>query len=399
MLFKKLKNSEKRVSRYKPRLALLRANGLEKRNVREIELLSDYFDIVAFGTPASTEDRKAITLPIKELKIKEIDYPQCEPGVFRPFRDYMVGLEKELKGFDLVFTADTFYAMSHQAIESKKRYGIKVVVLQNENIPFNFNHDGSNYIHSTVLKNVDHFVAISNFAKETLMLEGIPQEKITVIGWGIDTNGFDKVSESAKINFMERYNISTDSLNILFVGRLDWSKGIFDIIYAAKKILLDIELKNKRIKFIFIGDGPDKEILKRQIKLLNIEKDFCFCGKVPLSEIEIPYSIADILLAPSIATPTIREQFGQVLIEGMAAGLPIITTYTGAMPEIVGDYAILIPPSDYVSLARELKRLIENQNLREELGRKAKNRAMEKFDLEKVSLMLKNTLEMVLKTK
>ena len=397
MFFKKFTILERKNNNSKPRIALLRGAVLEKRNIREMELLTDYFDIVAFGRPMKPEDKKTITLPIMELKIKEVDYPAPESNLFRPFKAHMIGLEKELKDYDLIFTGDSYYQMSYQAIEAKKKYRNRVVVLQNENIPFNFNKEGNNHIHKKVIENADHFIAIATPSKEALMIEGVSADKISVIPWGIDLNRFDNAREESKKTFIKKYNIPIDAVKILYVGRLDWSKGVFDIIYAAKKILMEEEIKNKKIAFIMIGNGPENEILKKQAQLLKIEEYIYFCGNIPLDEIEIPYLISDILLAPSIPTQSIREQFGQVLIEGMAAGLSIITTYTGAMPEVVGDSAILIPPSDYVSLSKELKKLILEPILRQKLSIKAKERVKEKYDIQKVALQIKDTLNMVLK--
>src|SRR3989344_361699 len=127
-----------------------------------------------------------------------------------------------------------------------------------------------------------------------------------------------------------------------------------------------------------IGDGSQKQAVKRLIDDLEMSNLFSL-KTVPYGEIHKEYSQADIFVAPSRATRTYQEQFGTVLMEAQAAGLPIITTLSGSIPENVENAALLANPGDFYSLSEYLKKFIINQELRKEYSKRAMDHA-KKFD-------------------
>src|SRR3989344_5375882 len=116
-----------------------------------------------------------------------------------------------------------------------------------------------------------------------------------------------------------------------------------------------------------IGDGSQKQAVKRLIDDLEMSNLFSL-KTVPYGEIHKEYSQADIFVAPSRATRTYQEQFGTVLMEAQAAGLPIVTTYSGGIPENVEDAALMANPGDFYSISSSIKKLILNPNLRNHYG-------------------------------
>jgi len=177
---------------------------------------------------------------------------------------------------------------------------------------------------------------------------------------------------------------------------MEWSKGVYEVIFSAKKLLTDPELKNYYLNFTLVGEGGEKKRIFDLEKRLGIEK--WLTHKAVLYE-KMPeeYQKADIFLAPSLITRHWQEQFGMVLIEAMACGLPIITTLSGAIEEVVGEAAVKVQPGDFFSLTRAIKNFILNPKARREYGKKARERAVKYFDIEIGAKKLEEVYKKVLR--
>ena len=92
------------------------------------------------------------------------------------------------------------------------------------------------------------------------------------------------------------------------------------------------------------------------------------------------YNLADVCVLASIPTPTWQEQFGMVLIEAMACGVPVIGTHFGGIPWVIGNDGILVPPRDPTSLANAIQGLLEKKEVREDLSRRGRERVKKQFD-------------------
>ncbi len=93
------------------------------------------------------------------------------------------------------------------------------------------------------------------------------------------------------------------------------------------------------------------------------------------------YQQADIFVAPSRPTKTWEEQYSTVLLEAQAAGLPIVTTATGGIPENVGDAAVLVAPGDVRAITRAIKAFLRDPGLRASYAKKARDRAVRVHDI------------------
>ncbi len=120
------------------------------------------------------------------------------------------------------------------------------------------------------------------------------------------------------------------------------------------------------------GQGWLYEETKQLVAELKLEKKVRFLGRVTDLELILLYSMADVFAFPSFA-----EGFGIPLIEAMACGAPVITSNVSAMPEVVGDAALLIDPHNIDELATAISNLLENEQMREELRAKGYQRARE----------------------
>lgn len=378
-------------------VAIVRGPGLNKFEMQSYELLSKDFSIAPICTYIHDFDIDEINLPIRKVHcleelitllphfVKRYGYYFMQHLWWRSF--HLFGLEKEIKTFDIIHTVETYQGYSYQAIRCKRKYGNKVVVTVWQNIPFMYeSHPIKRNIKKEVRDNADVFIAVTERAKEVLLLEGVSPRKIEVVFPGVDLERFSQRAKESGL--MKDIGLDKDDFVIVFVGRLSRSKGIFELLFAAQKIINDADLRTYSIRFVISGKGPEERTLKNFIERFGLEKNFKFIEFTPYDKINKLYNIADIFILPSIVTKLWQEQFGFVLVEAMASAKAIVTTLSGSIPEVVGDAGVLVQPNDHLSLYQELKRLMLNNNLRNELGQKARERAENLFDAQKAAKQL-----------
>lgn len=298
-----------------------------------------------------------IELPQKKLySYTDVpDFPYKYSLLNRLFSDahYLVGLEKALEGCDIAHAAETYYAYTVQAVTAKYQGIVKKVVSTVwENIPHNNETlPGRKTNKEISLQGVDHFIAVTSQAKAVLEEEGVDSSRITVIPMGVDLSRFTPVKSRNQV------------LKLLFVGRLVSEKGIEEVVTAFKSL----RQTYPRLTLDVYGRGPLASKLPHLPGLSFRRADY--------QDMPSVYTQADILLAPSRTTRTWKEQYGMVLVEALASGLPIITTKSGAIPEVCASAAIYVPENDSSALHQQLDRLISAPDLRYNMGRAARRRA------------------------
>jgi len=373
------------------KIAIVRGKFLNQYEMQSFEPLQFQYDITAFASLRSFHD--SFSFPtVKLLSPMDVkDFPYKMQIFNRVFVDaqYLFGLERELKGFDLAHSAETYYRYTQQCLNAKKKgYVKKVIATVLENIPFNNEGiSGRKTFKLRARKELDHIIALTQRTKETLLLEGADERKITVIGHGVDVKRFHP-----KINVFK----NKKRIHIMFAGRFEKYKGVYEILYAAKRLLKDQELKKYHLLFSFVGDGSEKDNLLTLERKLGIEK-FVVHKHVSYENMPNEYETVDIFTAPSKADKYWQEQYNTTLLEAQASGLPIVTTHSGGIIENVGDAAILTQPDDFLSLSEGLKQFIISPELRIHYSQKARKRAEKIHDAQiiakNISLVYEKVLE------
>jgi glycosyltransferase involved in cell wall biosynthesis len=282
----------------------------------------------------------------------------------------LFGLEKLVEQFDLFHSADPHYYYSYQLAKLRKNSKIKKLILTSwETIPFNNESVAAKKrIKYFSLKHSDQIICYTKRAKLTLIKEGVEEKKIKVIRLGVDLNRFKpKITKK-------------NHLTILFVGRLVDEKGIMDLYKAIVKVKKEFD----QVKLKVVGDGLLKEQLIKLIRQDYLENDITFTSSNYKNMPKI-YQSADMIVVPSKTTKTWEEQYGMVLVEAMASGLPIIAYHSGAIEEVVGNAAILVDEGEINNLTKQLILLINNKNLRVKLGKMGRRRAEREFDARKTA--------------
>jgi L-malate glycosyltransferase len=149
---------------------------------------------------------------------------------------------------------------------------------------------------------------------------------------------------------------------ILTVAKLYERKGLDVLLHAIRK--LGPIMNGYRL--VIVGDGPEEHNLQQLAVRLGIQEAVVFTGEIQLRDVPKLYQHCEFFVLPSRSEP-----FGIVLLEAMAFGKAIVATKVGGIPEFVidGHNGILIPPNDSDALAKEIMRMISDQEHRSELGK------------------------------
>ena len=193
------------------------------------------------------------------------------------------------------------------------------------------------------LRHAGHVVTTNHRFARMLEHRGVHRRAITVLH-----NAVRDVHASADdaAGLRRRLGLSPDERVVLTVGRLSHEKGQEHLIRAAARW-------RGRARVVIAGDGPDRPRLERLAREVGCADSIVFAGLTP--HVAPFYAIADVFVLPSLS-----EGSPNALLEAMAAGLPIVATNVGGVPEIAADglNAVLVPPRDSDALARSVDMLL-----------------------------------------
>ena len=203
-------------------------------------------------------------------------------------------------------------------------------------------------------KNITKIICVSDEIKQDFLSMGVEPDKISVISSGIYLDEFKNVDENKIIALRNQYSEPI----IISVGVLRVNKGFKYLIKAFKSVK---EKFNAAILLI-IGDGPDRNKLEARTK--NIDSIY-FLGRQEHDKVIEYLKAADIFVLAAISTYNDREGTSTVIMEAMAAGLPVITTKVGGNPYLIKDRinGFLVSPGDSSELAEAIIKLIINREI------------------------------------
>jgi colanic acid/amylovoran biosynthesis glycosyltransferase len=208
--------------------------------------------------------------------------------------------------------------------------------------------------------------------------------KVEVIHCGVDPDAF-QVADRAAVG----------PLRIVAVGTLHEVKGQAHLIEACRR------LAERGVDFTcrFIGDGPDREALTKRIDRAGLADRVTLAGRMTSDAVAAELARADVLAAPSVPTSGgKREGIPVVLMEAMAAGLPVVASRLSGIPELVTDgvSGLLVPPGDDDALADALERLAGDAGLRARLGAAGRETVVRDFDVDRNAAALASRIQATL---
>lgn len=362
------------------KIATIKGGNLNKWDSLALRAIDKKEDLTVIGSTNPRYD-------ISDIKFKKILLPRLGSliewsGQFATLVDYvinmnnyLIGLKKVLKKFDIVETGEQTYPFTYQAIKAHKN----VVVVSVENIPYFREFGITKKFKDYARKHAKHFIAGTKRAKSVLEAEGVDSSRITVIPLSVDTKVFKPMPKDE--NLMKRLGLKKTDIHILFVGRLKYDKGILDVIYAMRIL----KKKHPNIKLLILGRGPLKKRIDELVRLFGLRKHVKYLGFLPYLETVKYYNIADIFCTPCTITKYWQEQFGFVFAEAMACEKAIVSTYSGSIPEVTAGHSILVPPGNFLALSEGLDKAISDKNLRQKLGKEARQYALNNYSPEVVA--------------
>ena len=369
------------------KIAIVRGAQLNKWEMQTYELLTDSFDITAYTTYTHLYNIDSINLRkkffhtpmdiIKTTPTKRLRHyvNKLLTNDIAKDQQYMYGLHKE-KNQDIFHVCDN-YSWSYQCLLAKRRFGNKLVVTSWQNLPFqNKSHHNSRFVWEALIKEADYFIPVTKKAASVLEIEGVSSNRMSVVYPGVDIDKFRPKPRDSSL--AKEYGLE-DRFTIMFIGRLVWQKGIYDLLEIAK------DLSGKQ--FVIVGDGPERNrflSLKEKLDVHNI----IYIPGAPYDVIPDLINLCDVFILPSIPAPTWEEQLGMVLAEAMACGKAVLGTKTGSIPEVIGNAGFLFSVHNCNEAAAIMNNM--NKNVMVEYGAKARARAEELFDSKKQAKRIKD---------
>ncbi len=206
------------------------------------------------------------------------------------------------------------------------------------------------------VKYADAIIAISEHTKADLMQYfNVPEDMITVTYLAADPM-YKPVSEPAILaSVKEKYKLPEKF--ILFVGSLEPRKNIKTLINAYSRLS---EKLQKEYSLVIAGaSGWLNSDIYKTVKDLSIKERVHFTGYIDKEDISALYSMSTVFVYPSL-----YEGFGLPILEAMACGTPVITSNTSSMPEVAGEAAVLITPTDVDAMVVSLQKILKDEALR-----------------------------------
>jgi glycosyltransferase involved in cell wall biosynthesis len=210
-----------------------------------------------------------------------------------------------------------------------------------------------------------HIMAAAQFIKNSLIDVGINENKITVIGEGVDMCEFNSEINSAYLK--NEFSIADNDKVIINIGMIREDKGQIYFLEAARIILA----QDNAIKFFIIGEGTDSKILENKLNALikeyGLENNIFITGY--RNDIAEFTHLADLIVVASIDT----EAQSRVVPQAFATAKTVVSTDTGGLTELVKNEhtGLVIPPKNADAMAAAILRLLNDSPLRQKLENNA----------------------------
>lgn len=203
--------------------------------------------------------------------------------------------------------------------------------------------------------------------------EGLDPEKVRLIYNGVDAEEFQPATNEERAAAKQSFGWNPETLIIGGAGRFVPQKNFALWLEVAS----DLKLQFPEARFLLAGAGPEESQLREQVRASGLEGRVCFPGFV--ADRKLLYQAMDCLLITSD-----YEGLPMILLEGMAAGLPVVVSAVDGPSEILtsGENAILVPPGHRVGFVTEAAKLLGDSHVRELLGSQARKLVQERFSLQ-----------------
>jgi glycosyltransferase involved in cell wall biosynthesis len=305
--------------------------------------------VITHAHPGQSEEEEIAGVKIKRVKGLVLNNPHCaaSPSVFRHCHKYIMDGR-----FDVVHGLDIYSPMALIVIPFVHRHRIPCVLTCHTVMDSLF----SIFLQRPMglaLRRADRLIAVSQASARFCCLLGCPEKRITIVPNGVDLSCFNGNLDAFVMR--EELNIGDEPL-VVTASRLIKRKNPNLLISAFAKVLKVVP----DAKLVIAGSGREQDNLSRQIKGLNIANSVFMVGGLAREQVAQLMAAADVFVLPSKI-----ESFGLALLEASAAGVPVVCSNAGGVPEVFQDgfNALLYPPGDDIAMAKAIIRLIQDREL------------------------------------
>jgi glycosyltransferase involved in cell wall biosynthesis len=229
-----------------------------------------------------------------------------------------------------------------------------------------------------LLRDADAFVAMSHAIAAECVAAGAAPERVVRLPHGVDTARFRPASDDERRALRVRYGLPEAAVIATYTGRLLRGKGLEALVDAFAAVAAE----EPRAHLMIVGSGEGQSLsvepeLKESVRRRGLGDRVTFTGRVD--------DVAERLRASDLFVfPSEFEGLGISLVEAAACGLPAIGARTGGIVDVIeeGASGLLVPPRDAAALASALRALVGDPERRRQMGRRAREVARDRFDLE-----------------
>ncbi len=225
-----------------------------------------------------------------------------------------------------------------------------------------------------VLRRADYAICGNHDAEKAWRAKGYRGPISVIPQFGIDPDLFSPSPDGAV-----RQGIGPGGgVTIAYAGRFVPEKGVDILIRAAAQLDGDYRLA-------LIGAGPRQSALQQLAAECGVGSRLTIQPWMLSTEFPKFLHSVDVLALPSVTQSNWKEQFGRVLVEAMACGVPVVGSTCGEIPNVIGDAGLIVPEGDVSALADALRRLQRDESLRAELRNKGRERVLAMFTQKRIA--------------
>jgi glycosyltransferase involved in cell wall biosynthesis len=228
-----------------------------------------------------------------------------------------------------------------------------------------------------VLRHTQHAIAGTESAAEVLRRKGFRKPIRVIPQFGTDPDLFHPPPAGA---LAAR---ATGPFTIGYVGRLVPEKGIDVLLHAAVELARDASPRGLCLRVI--GGGPERDALRARAVSLGLTECIDWVPQQPSQAMPPLYHTFDVLVLPSLTRPNWKEQFGRVLVEAMASGVPVVGSDSGAIPGVIDSAGLVVPEGNARALAQALRHLRDDRTQWDAYATRGRVRAVNHFSQESVA--------------
>ncbi len=231
-------------------------------------------------------------------------------------------------------------------------------------------------IESYNLRNADYAIVGNSEAVGVLRAKGYRGPIKVIPQFGVDPDKFK--AQSSKLRAPNsQFAIRNSQFTIGYVGRLVEEKGVHVLLRAAAGLSgACTGVSRSKWRLRVLGSGPQRARLESLAAKLGIAEQVKFEGPIPSTQMPGYYNQVNALVLPSLTRPNWKEQFGRVLIEAMACGVPVVGSDSGEIPNVIGEAGLVFAEGDVQALRAKLSQLMADPALRDELAKRGRERVL-----------------------